>query len=382
MKRTVIAALFFLLFSAALLNYQGYEIKIPELTPASTGRQIGPAVTRYDDLIALQNAFIRNARELKPSVVSINNLKEISRTSGRFHPERDNGIWNWIRGVLDRTLRRHYQMESLGSGILLTSNGYILTNYHVVEDTDRILVKLSDGEEYSAKIIGLDPKTDLAVLKIFSLTGFSEAPLGRSDDLQVGEWVMAIGNPYGLEGTVTVGVISGIQRSDLGIATFENFIQTDASINPGNSGGPLINLDGKVIGINTAVAEIGAGVGFAIPVQMAVGIAEELIRNGEVSRGWLGVGIQKLTPELAESFQVDRSDLGVVVNSVDEGAPADLGGIQRGDIIIGYAGKQIDDLKDFQKMVADTHQGEEVPILILRDGQVQTKKVTVGKHTS
>ncbi len=381
MKQTVIAAFVFLVFSSALLNYQGYEIKIPELTPASTGRMISGPVTQYDDLMALQQAFIKNARELKPTVVSINNLKEVSRTGhSRVSPE--NSITGWIRDVLDRTLRKHYQLESLGSGILLTSNGYILTNYHVVEETDKILVKLSDGEEYSAKVIGLDPKTDLAVLKIFSLMGFQEAPLGRSDDLQVGEWVMAIGNPYGLEGTVTVGVVSGIQRSDLGIATFESFIQTDASINPGNSGGPLINLDGKVVGINTAVAEIGAGVGFAIPIQMAVDIAEELIKNGEVSRGWLGVGIQKLTPELAESFKVGKEDAGVVVNSVAEGAPAEKGGLQRGDIIVGYAGKKVDDLKNFQKMVADTQEGEEVPIQILRDGQVQTKQVTVGKYTS
>lgn len=381
MKKFVLVAFSFLIFSSVLLNYQGYEIKIPELTPASTGRLATTIPNNYSDLLSLQKAFIRNARSLKPSVISINNLKKLER-SPHSNLKPGKNFLNRFKDFLDKTFRKHYQMESLGSGILLTDNGYILTNYHVVEETDKILVKLSDGEEYNAKIIGLDPKTDLAVLKIFSLAGFESAPLGRSDDLKVGEWVMAIGNPYGLEGTVTVGVVSGIHRSDLGITTFENFIQTDASINPGNSGGPLINLDGQVVGINTAVAEIGAGVGFAIPIQMAVDIAEEIIEKGEVSRGWLGVGIQEMTPELAESFQVEMDKGGVVVNSVETGAPADQGGLQRGDIIIGYAGERVSDLKALQRMVAESDIGEEIPVQILRNGQAQNKKITIGKMVS
>ncbi len=381
MKKFVLVALFFLIFSSVLLNYQGYEIKIPELTPASTGVLKTALPNNYDDLLSLQKAFIRNARDLKPSVISINNLKELKRSP---HPKlkQEKNFLSWFQGFLDKTFRKHYQMESLGSGILLTNNGYILTNYHVVEETDKILVKLSDGEEYNAKIIGMDSKTDLAVLKIFSLMSFEPAPMGRSDELKVGEWVMAIGNPYGLEGTVTVGVISGIHRSDLGITTFENFIQTDASINPGNSGGPLINLDGQVVGINTAVAQIGAGVGFAIPIQMAVDIAEQLIESGEVARGWLGVGIQELTPELAESFQVGADKSGVVVNSVETGAPAEQGGIQRGDIIIAYAGERVANLKTLQKMVAESDIGEEIPVQILRDGQRHQKNITIGKLVS
>ncbi|MFQ5481677.1 MAG: S1C family serine protease, partial [Nitrospinaceae bacterium] len=278
--------------------------------------------------------------------------------------------------------RRHYQMESLGSGIIYSSNGYILTNYHVIQDTDEILVKMSDGRDFSAKIIGTDQKTDLAVLKVFSLRSFPQARLGKSGRLRVGEWVMAIGNPYGLEGTVTVGVISGIQRSDLGIATFENFIQTDASINPGNSGGPLINLYGEVIGVNTAVAEIGAGVGFAIPIQMVVQIIDELIENGEVERGWLGVGIQNLTPDLADSFDIDPGQTGVVVNSVSEDAPAKSAGLRQGDIIVAYDGKKISDPKRLQHMVAETQVGRQVMVQVLRNGEKRTLPVTVGKYSS
>jgi len=194
--------------------------------------------------------------------------------------------------------------------------------------------------------------------------------------------VMAIGNPYGLDGTVTVGVISGIGRSNLGIATFENFIQTDASINPGNSGGPLIDLDGKIIGINTAIAEIGAGVGFAIPISMAIEVAEELIERGAVQRGWLGVGIQPLTPELADSFNVTPAQSGVVVNSVDQGAPAEKAGVRQGDIITRYDGKTISDLKSLQNYVADTPVGKSVAITVLRNGMGKNIQVVIGEYTS
>jgi S1-C subfamily serine protease len=193
---------------------------------------------------------------------------------------------------------------------------------------------------------------------------------------------MTIGNPYGLQGTVTVGVISGIGRSDLGITTYENFIQTDASINPGNSGGPLIDLDGNIIGINTAVAAIGSGVGFAIPIEMALRIVEELIESGDVERGWLGVGIQKVTPDLATSFKIPHLQSGVLVNEVADNTPAKSGGIFRGDIIIQYDGKRVKNSINFQHMVADTQVGKKVPIKILRDGQEKTLFISVGKLIS
>ncbi|MFQ5445041.1 MAG: S1C family serine protease, partial [Nitrospinales bacterium] len=252
----------------------------------------------YKDILELQAAFVRNAKRIKPSVVSINNLKEI--TDKKHRPSAFNNsssVWSFnLRDFLKNIGRKRYLAKSVGSGILLKDNGYILTNYHVLENTKRLMVRLSDGREYRANIVGKDPKTDVALSKILSFRNFPEPSFGKSESLGVGEWVMAIGNPYGLEGTVTVGVVSAVGRTDLGIATYENFIQTDASINPGNSGGPLINLEGEIVGINTAVAAIGAGVGFAIPIEMAIRISDELIENGKVERGWLGVGIQTLTP--------------------------------------------------------------------------------------
>jgi len=385
MKKFIGVALWFVLLSAVTLHYYG-QIKLDypfraETTPA---KNIYSDLEGYDDILALQKAFVQNAKTIKPIVVGINSLHEIqSKPFDQSVFEGTPGNWlSNIRGWLNNTLRKKYQIESLGSGIIYDYRGYILTNHHVVEDTDKILVKLSDGREFNAQVVGVDPKTDLAVLKIFSFSSFTTPAFGNSENAQVGNWVMAIGNPYGLDGTVTVGVISGIGRSNLGIATFENFIQTDASINPGNSGGPLIDLDGKIIGINTAIAEIGAGVGFAIPIRMAMEVAEELIERGVVQRGWLGVGIQPLTPELADSFNVTPTQSGVVVNSVDQGAPAEKAGVLQGDIITRYDGKTISDLKSLQSYVADTPVGKSVAITVLRNGMGKNIQVVIGEYTS
>jgi serine protease Do len=336
----------------------------------------------YKNLLDLQSAFIRNAKNIKPSVVSVNKVKELVEKSSWYDPHDTKPWYGSMRNWFAQNLRsKKYAVENMGSGIILNSSGYILTNYHVVEELDRILIKLSDGKEYFAKLVGYDAYTDLAALKISTLRRLPEPQFGLSKDLSVGEWVMAIGNPYGLEGTVTVGVISGTGRTDLGISHFENFIQTDASINPGNSGGPLINLDGQIVGINTAVAAIGAGVGFAIPVEMALKIGDQLINKGSVDRGWLGIGIQDLTPELAETFNMTNPD-GVLVNSVESKTPAQLGGMLRGDIIIQYDSKEISSLKYFQKMVADTTIGKTVPVKILRDGNEKTLRIKIGKLNS
>ena len=383
MKKISLFLLGGLILFSLFLNFRGHDFPAPSLKTASLEVHPYSDLEGYDDILALQQAFVRNAKRIKPSVVSINNLREIPPVD-RSPDLSGSGLdWQaWLRYWLNRTFRRHYQMESLGSGIIYKSRGYIVTNAHVIKDTDEILVKLSSGEEYTAEVVGVDSKTDLAVLKIFSFTGFPEATLANQPQLEVGQWVMAIGNPYGLEGTVTVGVISGVQRNNLGIATFENFIQTDASINPGNSGGPLINLQGEVIGINTAIAEIGAGVGFAIPIDMVRDIADQLIEDGEVERGWLGVGIQTLTPELAESFQFSADLKGVLINSVEPGAPAAAGGLRQGDIIVAYDGRQVKSLRGLQQMVAETAVGKQVPIQILRDGKNLRVEVTIGKVTS
>jgi serine protease Do len=337
----------------------------------------------YKNLLDLQNAFIRNAKNIKPSVVSVNKVKELVEKSSWYEPH---GTKPWYASIrkwfADNLKTRKYSVENVGSGIIVDSNGYILTNYHVVENLDQVLVKLSDGKEYFAKVLGYDIYTDLAVLKISTLRSLAEPKFGDSKDLSVGEWVMAIGNPYGLEGTVTVGVISGTGRTNLGISHFENFIQTDASINPGNSGGPLINLDGQIVGINTTVAAIGSGVSFAIPVEMALEVGIQLIQNGSVERGWLGVGIQNMTPELANTFNLNSSDVGVLVNSIANKTPAQSGGMLRGDIIIKFDGQTISNLKYFQKLVADTAIGKEVPVKIFRDGHEKTLKIKIGKMNS
>ncbi len=382
MKKTVYAVLLLLLGGAALLNYYGVEnleAPLPSSQPVSLTPDIYKDLEGYQDILELQNAFVRNARQLKPTVVSINQLVEIPSRKKRLR----NGS-NWFsnfQGWLSGSLKKKYRVESLGSGVIYDSRGYILTNHHVIENADEIMVKLMDQREFSARIVGVDPMTDLAVLKIFSFSSFPTPVFGSTENLGVGEWVMAIGNPYGLDGTVTVGIISGTRRSDLGIATFENFLQTDASINPGNSGGPLIDLDGRVVGINTAIAEIGSGVGFAIPVEMATRIADALIDKGTVERGWLGVGIQSLTPELAVSFKVSQ-DEGVLVNNVDDGAPAQRAGLLLGDIIISFDGQSVPDSKSLQKRVAETRIGKSVPLRIIRDGIHKTVYVEVGRHLS
>jgi serine protease Do len=336
----------------------------------------------FDKILKLQDAFIRNAKKIKPAVVSINGLQQIKKVSWQGG-DQDNLKWlSTFKDWFSNTFRKKYKMEYLGSGLIYDERGYILTNFHVIEGYDQFLVKLSDQRKLTAEKIGVDPKTDLAVLKIFSLKDFPSPEFGADNDLDVGEWVMAIGNPYGLEGTVTVGVISGKGRSDLGIASFENFIQTDASINPGNSGGPLINIDGDIIGINTAVAEIGSGVGFAIPIKMARGIAADLILDGEVTRGWIGVGIQNLTPKLASTFNVPTDTKGILVSSVEEGSPAHHGGIMQGDIIYSYNGKSTPDTKSLQVLVADSKVGKTKPIKVYRNGVKKIVDVEIGKSIS
>jgi serine protease Do len=336
----------------------------------------------YKGLFKLQEAFIKNAKTIKPSVVSINKVKEVIEKSSWYEMDPHDSLYLRAKTWLINNLRgRKYFVEGVGSGIVLDSDGYILTNYHVIEQIDRVLVKLSNGQEYFAKILGHDSHTDLAVLKISTLGGLAEPKFGHSLDLQVGEWVMAIGNPYGLEGTVTVGIISGKGRTGLGFTHFESFIQTDASINPGNSGGPLISLEGSIIGINTGVAAIGSGVGFAIPVETALKIANQLVDRGSVDRGWLGIGTQNLTPELAQTLQFKKVD-GVLVNSVDSETPGHIGGIRRGDIILQFDGNSVPGLKHFQKMVADTKIGREVQIKVFREGKEKTLIITIGKLSS
>ena len=275
--------------------------------------------------------------------------------------------------------QREFKQRSLGSGFLIDDQGFIVTNNHVVENADQIKVRLYDETEYDAEVVGRDPKTDIALIKI-KPNGNDLQPLnlGNSDSLPVGSWVVAIGSPFGLEQTVTAGIVSAKGRI-IGSGPYDDFIQTDASINPGNSGGPLLNLDGEVVGINTAIVASGQGIGFAIPINLADGIIAQLKDTGEVSRGWLGVGIQNLTPELAEYYRLDQKE-GVLVTQVYEGDPADEAGIKEGDIIVGIDGKDVKTSRELSRKVAEAGVGNKMRIKLLRDGRDKTVRVKLAKR--
>ena len=258
------------------------------------------------------------------------------------------------------------KQRGIGSGLIISQDGYILTNNHVIEGAEEIKVKLANGKEFTGEIIGRDPKTDLALVKI-DAKDLQPLKLGNSDDLKVGEWVMAVGSPFGLEQTVTAGIVSAKGRV-IGSGPYDNFIQTDASINPGNSGGPLINMEGEVVGINTAIIASGQGIGFAIPIDMAKEITPQLQKTGRVTRGLLGVIIQDLTPELAQSLGLEKSK-GALVSQVTPDGPADKAGIKQGDVIVNFDGKQINDSHDLPRVVASTPVGKTVQIRVLRDGK-------------
>jgi Do/DeqQ family serine protease len=273
---------------------------------------------------------------------------------------------------------RRRQQSSLGSGVIIDKSGLILTNNHVIKDADEITVKFANKQEVKGKVVGTDPKTDLAVIRVSTKEDLPVATLGNSDALHVGEWAIAIGNPFGLDHTLTVGVISATGRSEVGIAAYENFIQTDASINPGNSGGPLLNIRGEVIGINTAIVASGQGIGFAIPVNMARKVMDDLVKKGRVTRGWLGVGIQPLTPELAKSFGVSAEE-GILVNQVMPKGPAEAAGLKTGDLILSLDGKPVKDPRQLQRIIAEAEVGKSLELTILREKEKRTLKVQVGE---
>ncbi|MDH3280320.1 MAG: DegQ family serine endoprotease, partial [Gammaproteobacteria bacterium] len=257
---------------------------------------------------------------------------------------------------------------------------YILTNNHVVEGAEKIRVKFQDGREFDAEITGTDPKSDVAVVEI-KAGGLPTLPWGDASKLEVGEWVVAMGNPFGLSHTLTVGVVSAKGRTSLGISDYEDFIQTDAAINPGNSGGPLVNLDGQVVGVNTAIFSRSGGymgVGFAIPSNLARSIAEQLIQTGEVTRGYLGIVIQPLTSELAESFGLEQSQ-GILVAQVSADSPAEKAGLKQGDVIVAYQGTPVTNVGDFRNRVSLTRPGTREALSVIRDGKPREITITIGQ---
>lgn len=277
--------------------------------------------------------------------------------------------------------RRHKQ-RGQGSGFIISADGYILTNNHVVADADAITVTLSDNKKIDAELIGSDPQSDVALIKINNGNDLPVLPLGDSEALEVGEWVIAIGNPFGLDQTVTVGVVSAKGRSRVGINEYENFIQTDAAINPGNSGGPMLNIDGEVVGINSALfSRTGGymGIGFAIPINMVKAINDQLQKHGKVTRGWLGVAIQDINEELAESFNLDEAR-GILVSEVQKDSPADNAGIEQGDVIIELDGTELANVNDLRNRIALIVPGTESELTVIRDGKEKNIEVKIGEQ--
>ena len=272
------------------------------------------------------------------------------------------------------------QQSGQGSGFIISADGYIMTNNHVVGDADKVTVQLQDGGEYTATIVGTDPPTDVAIIKIESEQKLPFLPLGNSDNLEVGDWVLAFGNPFGLSHTLTAGIVSAKGRSGIGLNDYENFIQTDAAINPGNSGGPLVNIDGEVVGMNTAIFSRSGGymgIGFAIPINMASTIHQQLVDHGEVTRGQLGVLIQDLTKDLADSFGIDQRQ-GVLIAQVMEGSAAEKAGLQQGDIILKLNGKKVNNVAKFRNKIAMTRPDSKVKFTVLHKGKKKKVVATIG----
>lgn len=270
--------------------------------------------------------------------------------------------------------------NSLGSGFVISEDGYIVTNNHVIADADEVTANFSDGTKLIAEVVGRDPKTDLAVLKVEPDQPLTAVEIGDSSTARIGDWVMAIGNPFGFGRTVTVGIISAIGR-DINSGPYDDFIQTDASINKGNSGGPLFNMEGQVVGINTAIISPtggSIGLGFAIPTSLARGVIDQLVEFGETRRGWLGVQIQTVTDDVAEALGLDRAR-GALVGDVMRGGPAEKSGMKPGDLVLSFDGKPVEEMRDLPKIVADTAVGKEVDVVVLRDSEEQTLKVEVGR---
>jgi serine protease Do len=342
------------------------------------------AGTQETDVIMVPANFSELAQMARPGVVNIRTertMKGGGRVFRHFFGDQFRGHRNPFEdffGPFGDQPQREYKQKSLGSGFIIDKKGYIVTNNHVIDDADEIKVRLYDAKEFDAEVVGRDPKTDLALIKIEGGDDLQPLTLGNSEDLKVGSWVVAIGSPFGLEQTVTQGIVSAKKRV-IGAGPYDDFIQTDASINPGNSGGPLLDLKGRVIGINTAIVASGQGIGFAIPIDMAKSIVDQLKDKGEVTRGWLGVGIQDVTPELAEYWGLD-STKGVLVTQVFEGDPADKAGVRKNDIIVALNGQPVSTGRELSGIIANTPVGDKTRITLIRGGEKKTLTAKVAKR--
>ena len=332
---------------------------------------------------SIPSSFADLAEILMPSVVNISSTQTIKSTSNPFPFEFPPGS-PFEDMFKEFNQPKERKATALGSGFIIDKKGIVVTNNHVIQGAEDILVSVNGSKEYKAKVLGTDPYMDLAVLEIISDEKFIPVSFGNSDKARVGDWVIAIGNPFGFGGTVTSGIISSRNR-DIGLTRYDDFIQTDASINQGNSGGPLFDLEGKVIGINTAIIAPGSsgsiGIGFAIPANPASKVIDQLIKFGETKRGWLGVRIQEVTQEIADLEKLEKAE-GALIASVSENSPADKAGIQDGDIILEFDGKKVDTMRTLPKLVAQTKVGKKVTVKIWRNQKLILKKVLLGRLES
>ena len=354
--------------------------------PAGAGGGIAWANTAEPAMIPAN--FSQLAEQVGPAVVNIRTVKNLKgggpvmrgfKRDPNNRDNRENPFNDFFEKFFGEDMQREFKQPSLGSGFIIDKDGYVVTNNHVIEDADQIKVKLGDEKEFEAEVVGRDPSTDLALLKIKSANhDFPAVKLGDSSQMKVGQWVVAIGSPFGLERTVTAGIISAKGRV-IGSGPYDDFIQTDASINPGNSGGPLLNLKGEVIGINTAIVATGQGIGFAIPINLAKGIITQLKSGGEVTRGWLGVAIQDVNQEMADYYGIE-SKKGVFVADVFKGDPADAAGIKPKDIIVEVNGQKVETTRQLTALVANIPVGQSAKVKVMRDGQPKIYTVKIAKR--
>ncbi len=336
-------------------------------------QEASPASAETTPVVSYNGA----ARHAVPAVVHIYTSQEVKVPR---HPFLDDPFFRHFFG--DRYDTQPQRRSGLGSGVIVSGDGYILTNNHVVEGADEIEVALNDGRKFPAKVVGTDPESDLAVVRIATDAKLPTITFAKADSLRVGDVVLAIGNPFGVGQTVTSGIVSALGRSHLGINTFENFIQTDAPINPGNSGGALVDSNGNLVGINTAIySQSGGsmGIGFAIPVSLAKTVLEQIIKTGSVTRGWIGVEVQEITPELAESFNL-KEPQGALIAGVMRGSPADRAGIRPGDILMAVAGKTVTDAQVMLELIAAQTPGQSIRMKLRREGKELDLDVPIGKR--
>jgi serine protease Do len=358
-------------FVASLLLFMSLGLVLPCPVRADISEK-----EATDVLAKFGEAMAKVAERVSPAVVNISTTRTVKTPT---NPLFSDPFFRKFFGEGPEGGQKRKAM-SLGSGFIATSDGYIITNNHVIESAEDIVVKLADNKEYKGTVIGMDSRSDVAVIKI-NEKNLPTIPWGNSDKLKAGEVILAVGNPFGLSHTITMGIISALGRVGMGISDYEDFIQTDAAINPGNSGGPLVNIKGEVIGVTNAIFSTSGGyqgIGFAIPANMVKNVMDSIISQGKVVRGWLGVQIQTLTTDLAKQFNI-KDENGVLLVDVVEGGPADKGGLKRGDVVVEYDGRKISDPFHFKIMVAETKPGKQVPVGIIRDGNLLTANVTIGE---